>query len=114
MRIEFLTQDDPLYILPFFDEFLRNYSSEFEVLQISCCPTMGKRSRLQLLRELAALYGIGGFTRLLSTIAKSRLLGKLPRSRSAGKFYSLEQLARAFDIPLKKIGNPIAYEFVES
>jgi len=114
MRIEFLTQDDPLYILPFFDEFLRNYSSEFEVLQISCCPTMGKRSRLQLLRELAALYGIGGFTRLLSTIAKSRLLGKLPRSRSAGKFYSLEQLARAFDIPLKKIGNPNADEFVES
>jgi len=114
MRIEFLTQDDPLYILPFFDEFLRNYSSEFEILQISCCPTMGKRSRLQLLRELAALYGAWGFIRLLSTLAKSRLLGKLPRSRGAGKFHSLEQLARAFDIPFKKIGNPNADEFVES
>lgn len=114
MRIEFLTQDDPLYILPFFDEFLRNYSSEFEILQISCCPTMGKRSRLQLLREMAALYGVGGLIRLLSSIAKSRLLSKLPRSHSAGKFYSLEHLARAFDIPFKKIGNPNADEFVES
>jgi methionyl-tRNA formyltransferase len=114
MRIEFLTQDDPLYILPFFDEFFRNYSSEFEILRISCCPTMGKRSRLQLLRDLAALYGVGGFIRLLSTIAKSRLLGKLPRSRSASKFYTLEQLARAFDIPFKKIGNPNANEFLDS
>jgi len=62
MRIEFLTQDDPLYILPFFDEFLRNYSSEFEVLQISCCPTMGKRSRLQLLREIGGALRHRGFT----------------------------------------------------
>jgi methionyl-tRNA formyltransferase len=114
MRIELLTQDDPLYILPFFDEFFRNYSSEFDILQISCCPTMGKRSRLQLVREMAALYGVGGFIRLLSSTIKSRLLGKLPRSRSAGKFYTLEQLARAFDIPFKKIGNPNADEFVES
>ncbi len=114
MRIEFLTQDDPLYLLPFFDEFLRNYSSEFEILQISYGPTMGKRSRLQLLRELVALYGVGGFIRLLGTITKSRLLGKLPRSRSADKFYSLEQLARAFEIPFKKIGNPNADAFVES
>jgi methionyl-tRNA formyltransferase len=114
MRIELLTQNDPLYILPFFDEFLRNYSSEFDILQISCCPTMGKRSRLQLLREMAALYRAGGFIRLVSSIAKSRLLGKLPRSRSAGKFYTLEQLARAYDIPFKKIGNPNADEFVES
>jgi len=114
MRIEFLTQDDPLYILPFFDEFLRNYSSEFEILQVSCSPTMGKRSRLQLLRELAALYGVGGLIQLLGTTAKCRVLGRLRRSRSAGKFYSLEQLTRAFDIPFKMIGNPNADEFVES
>ena len=114
MRIEFLTQDDPLYILPFFDEFFRNYGSEFEILQISFCPTMGKRSRLQLFRELTALYGIAGFVRLLGRTVKSRLLGKLPCGRTAEKFYSLEQLARAFGIPYKKIGNPNADEFVGS
>lgn len=114
MRIELLTQDDPLYILPFFDEFFRNYSSEFDILQISCCPTMGKRSRVQLLREMAALYGVGGLIQLLTSIVKSRLLGKLRRRRTAGEFYSLEQLARAFDVPFKKIGNPNADEFVGS
>jgi len=42
MRIEFLTQNDPLYVLPFFDEFLRNYSSEFEILKISCTQPWGR------------------------------------------------------------------------
>ena len=29
MKIEFLTQEDPLYILPFFEEFLRHYAGKF-------------------------------------------------------------------------------------
>ncbi len=114
MRIEFLTQDDPLYILPFFDEFLRNYASEFTILQISCSPTMGKRSRIQLVRELTSLYGVVGFVRLLSTAAKYRTLGKFRKTRDARQFYSLEQAAQAYSIPFVKIGNPNASEFVES
>lgn len=114
MRIEFLTQDDPLYILPFFDEFLRNYGSEFEIIQISCCPTMGKRPRFQLLRELIALYGVWGFARVVNSVAVSRVLGKLPKRRTAGKFYSLEQAARAFGVRYKAIGTPNDNEFIES
>ena len=37
MKIEFLTQEDSLYVLPFFEEFLRHYASEFEISRISCC-----------------------------------------------------------------------------
>ena len=114
MRIEFLTQDDPLYILPFFDEFLRTYASEFTIAQISSCPTMGKRSRIQLVRELTSLYGVVGFTQLLARTAKYRFLGRFPKSRGARQFYSLEQAARAYAIPYRKIGNPNADEFVES
>jgi methionyl-tRNA formyltransferase len=114
MRIEFLTQNDPLYVLPFFDEFLRNYSSEFEILKISCSPTMGKRSRVQLLRELTSLYGVVGFIRLLGRAAKYQILGKFRRGREARQFYSLEQAARAYAIPYEKVGNPNAAEFVDS
>jgi methionyl-tRNA formyltransferase len=114
MRIEFLTQNDPIYILPFFDEFLRNYGSEFTIVQISWCRTMGKRSRVQLLRELRSLYGAFGIVRLLGMAAKARVMGKLPRGRDSSRFYSLEQIARACGIPYKKIGNPNATEFVES
>ena len=114
MRIEFLTQDDPLYILPFFDEFLRNYASEFTILQISCSPTMGNRSRVQLLRELTSLYGFAGFISLLCRTVKYRILGKLRRSRKARQFYSFEQAAGAYAIPYQKISNPNAAEFIES
>jgi methionyl-tRNA formyltransferase len=114
MRIEFLTQDDPLYILPFFDEFLRNYADEFDILQISCSPMMGKRSRFQMLRELTALYGFTGMGRLLAVIVSSRIMAVLSSSRSRAKSYSLEQIAGSYRIPFKKVGNPNGAEFVES
>lgn len=114
MRIEFLTQDDPLYVLPFFDEFLRTYASEFTILQISCSPTMGKRSRIKMLRELTSLYGVVGFIKLLGLAAVYRLKGKLRKGREAPQFYSLEQAARAYAIPYQNIGNPNDAAFVES
>src|SRR5260221_13759417 len=65
MKIEFLTQEDSLYILPFFEEFLCHCPAEFEITRISCCRAMGKRSRVQLLRELIWLYGTFGLGKLL-------------------------------------------------
>jgi methionyl-tRNA formyltransferase len=114
MRIEFLTQDDPLYILPFFDEFLRNYASDFNIVQISCSPTMGKRSRVQLMRELTSLYGAPGLIKLSSRAAKYRFLGKFTQSRGTRQFYSFEQAARAHGITYQTIGNPNAVDYVEA
>ena len=111
MKVEFLTQDDPLYILPFFVEFFRAYSSEFEITQVSVCPVMGKRSRMQMLRELSCLYGPAGFLRILSRVAAARVLGLLPRRPGARRFGTLAQLCRAYGLPLRHIGNPNAAEF---
>jgi methionyl-tRNA formyltransferase len=113
MKIEFLTQDDPIYILPFFEEFFRCYANEFEVVQISCCAIMGKRSRRQMLRELLALYRPGGFLRLISSVAISKILSKFGRSRNASRFYSIGQLARAYRTPFARIANPNADGFIE-
>src|SRR5258708_1788363 len=114
MRIEFLTQDDPLYILPFFEEFLRSHSSEFEILRISCSSIMGKRSRVQMVRELTALYGPFGVARLASRVAVSRALSKFPMKRDAARYHGLAQIAKAYGIAFSKIGNPNAAEFVEA
>jgi len=114
MRIEFLTQDDPLYVLPFFDEFVRHFSSEFEILQISTSPTMGKRSRFQMARELTQLYGIIGMARLVVRLFVSKLLGTFPKKAGASRFWTLTQLCRARGIPHAQINNPNAREFIES
>ncbi len=112
MKIEFLTQDDPLYVLPFFEEFFRNYASGFDILQVSSSRAMGKRPRRQLFRELVGLYGPLGMVRIGAEIAGSRLLGVLPRDRDANDFRTLAQLCRAYGVPYRAIESPNAKEFL--
>lgn len=114
MKIEFLTQEDSLYILPFFEEFFQNYGGEFEITRISCCRAMGKRSRVQLLQELMWLYGVPGLTKLVAQAGIAKVLSKLPRSRSSQHFYSIEQLAKAYGIPYEPVSNPNAAEFTDA
>jgi methionyl-tRNA formyltransferase len=113
MNIEFLTQDDPLYILPFFEEFFRNYASEFNITQVSCCRAMGKRSRWKLLKELACLYRPFGFLRLITGAAASRGLGLLPKGRGCLSYHSFGQLCRAYSVKCERVANPNAPEYVE-
>jgi len=114
MRIEFLTQDDPLYVLPFFDEFVRHHAKEFDVLHIATSPTMGSRSRSQMIKELTQLYGLLGICRLVSRLVIARIYGKFPKKPGAPRYSTLSQLCRAYGIPHKQIGNPNTLEFVES
>lgn len=112
MRIEFLTQDDPLYILPLFEEFFRSQGGQFEVVRVSSCPTMGSRSRSKLVRELLQLYGPFGLARLLTRVAASKLMGKRRVPAGAPHYYSLRQLCWAYGAEYRDIGNPNAPEFV--
>jgi methionyl-tRNA formyltransferase len=114
MKIEFLTAEDPFYVLPFFEEFLRHYSTEFEIARISCCRAMGKRSRLQLLRELKWLYGTIGLGKLLFQAGVAKALAFLPRSRKASRYYSIAQLAKAYNIPYEHVANPNQPEFTDA
>jgi len=114
MKIEFLTAEDPFYVLPFFEEFLRHYSTEFEITRISCCRAMGKRSRLQLLRELKWLYGPIGLGKLLFRAGAAKALALLPRGRAASRYYSIAQLSKAYSIPYEHVANPNQPEFADS
>lgn len=111
MKIVFLTQDDPLYILPFFEEFFRQDLAGIEVSAIFTCKTMGDRSRVRLLKELFHLYGPFGLFRLLLRAGTSKLLAKLPAGKNAKAFYSIAQVGRAFGAAHTLIGNPNKEEF---
>jgi methionyl-tRNA formyltransferase len=106
MRIVFLTQEDPLYVLPFFDEFFRQDLEDIEVAGIFSCKTMGDRGRFKLLRDLRCLYGTWGFTRLLLRRSGSKAMAWLPANRTAKRFHSVAQICRAFDIRHASIANP--------
>lgn len=111
MTIEFLTQDDPLYILPFFDEFFRGYGGQFEIAQISSCRIMGKRSRRKLAGELLYLYGAAGLFRLGARAVRNRLLGSRPMPKGAQRYYSLRQVASAYGVPYVLVSDPNSKEY---
>jgi methionyl-tRNA formyltransferase len=111
MRIVFVTQDDPIYILPFFDEFFRQGPTNITVAGIFSCKTMGERGRFRLLRELFVLYGTLGLVRLLSRRLGSKIAERLPAKADGKRFHSLAQLCRALQIPHAVIGNPNHDEF---
>lgn len=111
MRIVFLTQEDPLYVLPFFDEFFRQDLGDIEVAGILTCKTMGDRGRFKLLRDLRCLYGTLGLTRLLLRISAAKAMAWLPASRTARRFHSVAQICRAFDIRYASIANPNREEY---
>jgi methionyl-tRNA formyltransferase len=113
LRVEFLTTDDPIYILPFFDEFFRYCRDQVDIVQVSLCRVMGKRSRRKLAAELIALYGPLGFTRIASQAVASRILGLIPKKPDAGTYHSLGQLCRAYRVPYEHIENTNAPEFVQ-
>lgn len=111
MRIVFLTQEDPLYILPFFDEFFRQDLGDLQVAGIFSCKTMGDRGRFKLLRDLRCLYGTWGLTRLLLRMMAAKAMAWLPAGRKAKRFYSVAQICRTFGIGHASIANPNREEF---
>lgn len=106
MRVTFLTQDDPLYILPFFHSFFAQDVKGLEVTGIFACRSMGNRNRATLLRELASLYGIPGFLKLLALQGGHRVAATLRLGLLRGQTHSLRELSRKYHILYQRIGNP--------
>jgi methionyl-tRNA formyltransferase len=113
MKIEFLTQDDPLYVLPFFEEFFKSCPADTEVLRVSSSRAMGKRPRTQLFQELFSLYGPLGSLRIAARLARARLLNSIPRKRGAERYDTLAQLCRSYGVTYSSIGTPNAPEFLQ-
>jgi len=106
MRITILTQDDPLYILPFFESLFDHDLSGIEVASIFACRSMGNRKRTKLLGELLRLYGWPGFAKLVALQMWKRLASALKFGRLSGATHSMRELAEARGIPYHRIGNP--------
>jgi methionyl-tRNA formyltransferase len=89
LRILFITEDDPLYVIEFFDSFLDAYPRErLEVTGITVSRAFNE-SRLSTARRVLRLYGARDFARLAARFAHAKL-----RRRS------IESLARRSAIQL--------------
>jgi methionyl-tRNA formyltransferase len=89
LRVHFITEDDPLYVVEFFEAFLSLYEQEeIQIVGISIQEPFNE-TRLSTAQRVLALYGAGGFARLLVRFTRRKLQRR-----------SIPQLARDENVPL--------------
>jgi methionyl-tRNA formyltransferase len=101
VRLMFVTEDDPLYVVRFFEVFFEEYPrGEFEIVGITVSRAFDE-SRLATARRVLGLYGIAGFIRLLYRFAVAKV-----------KRRSIESLARKESVPILATASVNAPDYV--
>jgi len=90
-RILFITQEDPFYIRIFFEEFLKNYSDKTHILGVVICPTMAKKSTIELVKQMYSFYGMRDFLRMALRYILVKVKGN-----------TLKSLCNIYNIPIYK------------
>lgn len=105
LRVQFITEDDPLYVAEFFEAFLSLYRpEEIEIVGISIQEPFNE-ARLATARRVLSLYGPTGFARLLVRFARVKLQGR-----------TIGRLARKRGLPLvpaRSVNDPAFIERVK-
>ena len=83
LRVLFVTEDDPLYVIRFFEVFLRDYPAEtIEVCGITI-DRPWHEPIWKTLRRLIGLYGLSGVARLGTRFLRARVSGRSIASLAA-------------------------------
>ena len=89
LRVLFVTEDDPLYVIRFFDSFLVEYPrEEFAIVGMTIVAPF-RESLAATARRMLSFYGVVGATRLAAKFARAKL-----------RRQSIATLARRAGIPL--------------
>src|SRR5690606_1214092 len=64
LKVLFVTQNDPIYVREFFEELLQVAPERIHVAGIVLAPAMGKRSVVDLARQMWEFYGPIDFVRM--------------------------------------------------
>ena len=102
MTIIFFTQEDPFYVKIFFDEFFKRYDHLNEIKAVVISQTMGKKSTLDLAKQMFGFYGSVDFVRMGLKYACVKVMSKRNLNKNpAGKVpktYSIKQTAAVYGI----------------
>ncbi|MBX3358603.1 MAG: hypothetical protein KF745_09245 [Phycisphaeraceae bacterium] len=89
LRVLFVTEDDPLYVIRFFEVFFAEFPRDrFEIIGITIDAAFHE-SKIKTARRILRFYGPAGFARMLARFAAAKLSGR-----------SIGSLARCTGIPM--------------
>lgn len=100
LRILFITQDDPFYVLLFFEEFFKKYKPLDEIKGVVIAQAMGKKSLFKLAHQMYDFYGRIDFMKMGLKYATYRLLATVPNFLRKDGCFSLAQLCRHYGVPI--------------
>ena len=102
MRIIFFTQEDPFYVKIFFDEFFSIYNRLDEIKAIVISRAMGKKSLIDLAKQMYGFYGPFSFFKMGFRYAFVKSMGRRNIRKDTfdtiPKTYSIKQTAKAYGI----------------
>lgn len=101
LRVHFITEDDPLYVIRFFEVFLSEYPrGEFEITGLTVQAPFNE-SKVATAKRVLSAYGSVDFVRLAARVAARKL-----RRRSIGRLACEENIP---ELPTESVNDP---EFV--
>lgn len=100
-----ITQDDPLYVREFFEEFLAHYRPLEDLKLVVVAPTLGKRSLRILVRQMYDFYGPFDFVRMGLRFLRLRLLERISGGSLFCRSFSIEGACRARGVQVEKWGD---------
>ena len=89
LRVLFVTEDDPLYVIRFFEVFFREYPAEVMEISGITIDRAFHEPAWKTLRRMLRFYGFAGVARLSTRFLRARLSGR-----------SIARLAREKSIPM--------------
>jgi methionyl-tRNA formyltransferase len=98
LRIHFVTEDDPLYVIEFFETFFNDYPrGKLEIIGMSIQEPFNE-SRIATAKRVSSLYGPLGFARLLGRVSVRKM-----RRRSVANLARREGVLL---VPTKSVNDP--------
>jgi methionyl-tRNA formyltransferase len=112
-KILFISQDDPFYVRLFFEEFFRRYKDVNEIKAVVIAQPMGKKSLVDLARQMYDFYGPLDFVRMGVKFATYKLAASAPFSSGLNGLRTLAQLCNRHTIPVIRESHVNAAPFLE-
>lgn len=114
MKFLFITQDDPIYVREFFDEFLALDRADIMLEGIVLAPPMGKKRLVDLVAQMWNFYGPVDFVRMGVRFVVTRLTARLPAYLRFGRNVTIAQIAESYGLPVERVADLNEPQFVQS
>jgi methionyl-tRNA formyltransferase len=113
-KVIFITQDDPIYVREFFDEFFTLDWADISIHGIVLAPPMGKKRFADLIAQMWNFYGPVDFVRMGVRFVATRLAARLPSFLRLGRDITIRQIAERNRIPVTMVDDLNDSTFVQS